>query len=364
LGSAQSRLLGAILALLWCPSHYVVIAQTGLSGEPRDLLAGIRAVEEARFELAIEILASLDASTLGPAEKTQRFLYLAAATLVLGERGTARSYLERLLDERPEHRLGSTHDPELVTLFEEVRIDGSTAAVRRAEVEMRAGRWRSAQEWLERARALDPLNSGLEPRLAIVFEQVEKLDRLDQEERAALLAREESPSGPVPTPPLSASTLAPKPLVSVVAPATYQPTSASASASLYIDEREVVIESLPSRLARAILIRTALADTFQTPPITLEIGKPARVFVAHDARHSTRPGWLSTWDATGEMLLVRGRGPLDRRLRLDLYARDVEPGLLDLGPNAAEAALDRDKLQAFKGLRRGMYVVLVVEREL
>jgi len=122
-------------------------------------------------------------------------------------------------------------------------------------------------------------------------------------------------------------------LVSVRTPAKLSNlVKAQAGAPIYVD-RSYTITDLPAQLTGLALVPGANDDSKATGPddyLTLELSRPATVYVAFDPRGEGVwwPGWLSSFTRTGETV-----GTTDQRLIL--FKREVPAGELALGANAS-----------------------------
>lgn len=99
---------------------------------------------------------------------------------------------------------------------------------------------------------------------------------------------------------------------------------------VYID-RDYVFVEVPSLLATADLIKTAMMDRGSTAPdqTTFRINRAATVIVAYDSRARTRPGWLADWQKLEESIATT-----DRACRLELYVKRFPPGLVEIPGNS------------------------------
>ena len=106
---------------------------------------------------------------------------------------------------------------------------------------------------------------------------------------------------------------------------------AQPGAEIYVD-RSYKITDLPEELTGQAMVPGANDDSKATTPpdyLTLELSRPATVYVAYDPRGENDwwPSWLSTFTRTGQTV-----GTTDQRLHL--FKREVPAGQLALGPNS------------------------------
>ncbi len=114
---------------------------------------------------------------------------------------------------------------------------------------------------------------------------------------------------------------------------TYSTVSSVSVSDQYQTDRTYVIQSLPSALNDAELVKTANddADETGTELFTIEVTYPSSIYIAYDSRSSSRPNWMSGYASTGTSI-----GTSD--VTFDLYKKEVTPGELTFGGNKATGA--------------------------
>lgn len=121
--------------------------------------------------------------------------------------------------------------------------------------------------------------------------------------------------------------------VSVSNGKTYELDTLVTGVAIYID-RSFTVTQIPSYLVGAEFVRTANNDknSSGTSFLTLQLGAPATLYVAFDARSATPPSWLAAW----ELVERNALGTTD--VGRDLYRRDVAAGSVELGGNTPSDA--------------------------
>jgi hypothetical protein len=106
-----------------------------------------------------------------------------------------------------------------------------------------------------------------------------------------------------------------------------------------------------------ITTRDASGETKRA--IVIRLSEPAQVYVAHDVRVKKRPGWLESFEPTGDALTVadRGRGEV---LTYALHRKLFPAGVADLGANTGATVMGRVS-RSVSGRNTLMYLVCVPE---
>jgi len=122
-------------------------------------------------------------------------------------------------------------------------------------------------------------------------------------------------------------------VISSLSPGSYQVVydALNVGQLLYVD-RTVEYASVPSAYQAKTFIKTANDDKHETGSsfMSFDINRDASVYVAHDDRLSTKPGWLTTdFTDTGDDL-VDDSG---ESVHLSLYKKDFTTGTVTLGGN-------------------------------
>jgi HEAT repeat protein len=99
---------------------------------------------------------------------------------------------------------------------------------------------------------------------------------------------------------------------------------------VYID-RQYVFTDVPSFLATADLIKTAMNDrpSRAKDQTTFRISRPATIVVCYDNRAKTCPGWLKSWKKLDMRL-----SSTDRACKLELYAKRFPAGKVEIHGNS------------------------------
>jgi len=114
-------------------------------------------------------------------------------------------------------------------------------------------------------------------------------------------------------------------IITNTSPGSYQWDILANGDLVYID-RNYLFTSIPSELVGLDYLRTANSDKGSRAGITFDVNRAATVFVAHDVRFSTLPGWLSSWTNTGMSIITNDAS-------FDVYSRDFPAGNIVLGGN-------------------------------
>jgi hypothetical protein len=99
--------------------------------------------------------------------------------------------------------------------------------------------------------------------------------------------------------------------------------------TVYID-RSYTFSTVPAGVQGAVYIQTANDDKAVTTAnfLSFEVNQPVTVYVAYDARITTKPAWLGTFTDTGKDFLTSDT-------KLHLFARSFSAGTITLGGNAS-----------------------------
>ena len=117
-------------------------------------------------------------------------------------------------------------------------------------------------------------------------------------------------------------------LVSGLNPSQYQRAYLNVGDTFYID-RAYTLASIPESLQNLLWLKTANEDKANTSDsfITFELSQAVYVKVGYDARITSIPGWLSSWDATDETIVDSGD------VTYKVYSKLFSQGQVVLGGN-------------------------------
>ena len=118
------------------------------------------------------------------------------------------------------------------------------------------------------------------------------------------------------------------PLIGVPLPQSYEWDQLEVGKEAYID-RSYDLISVPGDFRGLNFLRTSNDDKFVSAPNAIEfaLNRSAEILVAFDARVNVLPSWLSSWEDTGESIVVSN----SRSHRL--LRKQFEPGVVSLGGN-------------------------------
>ncbi|MEM1093558.1 MAG: DUF1501 domain-containing protein [Bacteroidota bacterium] len=104
----------------------------------------------------------------------------------------------------------------------------------------------------------------------------------------------------------------------------------------YYQDRDYTLTSLPDPLGDAAFIRTRNDDKSATDDalVSFRMREGGKVFVGYDPRATALPAWLAGWTLEPSQIGVDEGGTT----HLNIYSKEVAPGLVTLGGNLASPA--------------------------
>jgi len=119
-------------------------------------------------------------------------------------------------------------------------------------------------------------------------------------------------------------------VVSGTMPSTYLWSKLAVGEVVYID-RAYQYTAVPAAYSGFDVLRTANNDKTQAGDVVqFELSQSADIYVAHDARVTTKPAWLSGWTATGDVLQTQDA-------TLEIFQTTAAAGTVTLGQNHTTA---------------------------
>ena len=102
--------------------------------------------------------------------------------------------------------------------------------------------------------------------------------------------------------------------------------------ALWATDRTYKITQIPAALQNATYIMTAMEDKGKTGDdfLSFTINRPALIIVGHDNRCTKLPGWLQSWQKTGEVIRTT-----DPKSHLKVYQKQFNAGKVTIGGNMA-----------------------------
>jgi hypothetical protein len=103
-------------------------------------------------------------------------------------------------------------------------------------------------------------------------------------------------------------------------------------------DSDITIQQVPSDVQGSLPLLTAMADVRSSGHarfMSFSVSRRTRVWVAHDDRFATRPGWLLNWQTAGSQVNLAD-GP--QSWPMTLFYKDFGPGEIKLGGNVADGA--------------------------
>ncbi|MDQ3290772.1 MAG: T9SS type A sorting domain-containing protein [Bacteroidota bacterium] len=104
---------------------------------------------------------------------------------------------------------------------------------------------------------------------------------------------------------------------------------------IYTD-RSFVTTSVPEPLLNSLFVKTPIEDKYNTGTgvFSLQLTRPATVYVAYDSRATALPGWLSTWQKTNTEIVIND----PKNGRYQLYSQSFQAGPVSFDGNRARPA--------------------------
>jgi hypothetical protein len=139
-----------------------------------------------------------------------------------------------------------------------------------------------------------------------------------------------------------------------VSPARYGLAFLAVGNPVYEDPAYVYAD-VPEAFQGLTCLRVANSQESEDAAVSFTLSRRARVMVAHDRRIKKRPGWLRSFQDTGEELRVRELGE-GRELAYRIYAEELGPGRVELGESSGATRINK-RLREALNRERNLYVV-------
>ena len=294
-----------------------ILAGGGLAFAGGDLSEGVAAYWEADYDRAEQILRTIDIWDLSDPEKVLLFKMLGATKLAQGDRGAAKQAFVDLLEIDPTYELSSSDfSPTVISVFREAQGELANIFYENGMELYNDGKFRDAVGQFEKALDADRNHPMAKEFLVIARERAALTGAAPDDTGKA--GADDSGSDPS------------QPPISQVTPGLCRLGTLELGAQPYVD-RGYVFRMIPAEFQGAQLVMTPNEEKENRSfKLSLELDRPATLYVAYDQRVKKPADWLAGWVRTGRVVSI----PVGSdTVTYSVYSKRAPKGRALIGPN-------------------------------